>query len=451
MLIYHHPTVQLFLLYLKKRARPSNPTLGKRFAEAYLQFKGNFNVAQYLSYFEQFEKDGKKFRFFNENKFYIDHFGAEEALFMPFEHLYDLLQKVAQVLELDDSQDPYLHHFFDIAFQYQLNRNAELLPFLEYMEQSKDKLALQMPESTESIRIMTIHKAKGLEFPVVLIPSLDFGIDIRTYAKFLIPVGPDLTYSYPSATIPEYRAFKQKELAAIFLDKLNLLYVALTRPELRLYIFNHHKKEGFGAQIHAALEALPLTWLEPQVLTIGQPQQASRQQTEQNTLFYHPISLKDQLWYPSLAFKQHGLEAAAKDQLFGLAFHRTMALCSGPDALEQAIQTALSEGSVGEEQVDEIRQGAEKFWQHISQNQLFDGVLEQFNEQRIIAGINEQKQPDKVWLKTHEVIVIDFKTGKRNDKDLDQIAAYAKLLGQIFHLPVRAIIYYAQIDLFLDL
>lgn len=451
LLIYQHPTVQLFLLYLKKRARPANPTLGKRFAEAYLQFKGNFNVATYMSYFENVEKEGKKIRYFNEHKFYSDHFGAEQALFMPFEHLYDLLQKVAQVLGLDDSKDPYLHHFFDIAFQYQLNRNAELLPFLEYMEQSKDKLALQMPESSEAIRIMTIHKAKGLEFPVVLIPSLDFKIDIHKQAKFLIPVGPDLTYSYPSASIPEYRAFKEKELAAIFLDKLNLLYVALTRPELRLYIYNHHQKDGFGAQIHAALEALPLTWLEPQILTIGQAQQAEIKEADETTLFYHPSSLTDQLWYPSLAFRQHGLEAAAKDQLFGLAFHRVMALCAGPDSIDQAIETALSEGSIGIEQVEEIRQGAEKFWKHIAQNQLFDGVLEQFNEQRIIAGVNELKQPDKVWLKTNEVLVIDFKTGKRKDGDLEQINAYAQLLNQIFAVPVKAIIYYVQLDLFLDL
>ncbi|MFM6946614.1 MAG: UvrD-helicase domain-containing protein [Flavobacteriales bacterium] len=451
LLIYNHPAVQIFLLYLKKRARPSNPTLGKRFAEAYLQFMGNFDVAKYLSYFEQVEKDGKKYRFFNENKFYNDHFGSEAALFMPFEHLYDLLQKVALVLSLDDTQDPYLHHFFDIAFQYQLNRNAELLPFLEYMEQSKDKLALQMPESTEAIRIMTIHKAKGLEFPVVLIPSLDFSIDIRSYSKFLIPVGPDLTYSYPSATIPEYKAFKEKELAAIFLDKLNLLYVALTRPELRLYIFNHHKKNGFGARLHAALESLPLTWPEEHVLTIGEPQKGQTPDTDETTLFYHPVSLKDQLWYPSLAFRQHGLEVAAKDQLFGLAFHRTMALCTGPDHLELAINEALDEGSIAKDQVTDIRIGAQNFWTHVQAHQLFEGVVEQYNEQRIIAGINELRQPDKVWLKANEVLVIDFKTGKRKDKDLEQISAYAQLLGQIFNLPVRSFIYYVQLDLFLDL
>ncbi len=451
LLIYQHPTVQLFLLYLKKRARPSNPTLSKRFAEAYLQFKGDFNVAHYMSYFVNKEKDGKSYRVFDENKFYTDHFGSDEALFMPFEHLYDLLQKVAQLLSLDDSQDPYLHHFFDIAFQYQLNRNAELLPFIEYMEQNKDKLALQMPESTEAIRIMTIHKAKGLEFPVVLIPSLDFNIDIFNQAKFLIPVGPDLTYSYPSGSIPEYKAFKEKELAAIFLDKLNLLYVALTRPELRLYIFNHHAKSGFGAQIHQALEALPLTWIEPQILNIGTPSPSKPIHTEADTLFYHPASMIDQLWYPSLAFRQQGLESTAKDQLYGLAFHRVMALCPDPQSLDTAIQMAIDEGSVGADQQAEIQQGALRFWSHIEQNKLFDGVQEQFNEQRIIADFNELKQPDKVWLKTNEVVVIDFKTGKRQDKDLEQIGAYAKLLNEIFDLPVRAVLYYAQLDLFLDL
>jgi ATP-dependent exoDNAse (exonuclease V) beta subunit len=49
------------------------------------------------------------------------------------------------------------------------------------------------------------------------------------------------------------------------------------------------------------------------------------------------------------------------------------------------------------------------------------------------------------------VVVIDFKTGKRKDKDLEQIATYAALLNEIFQVPVRAMLYYVQLDLFLDL
>jgi ATP-dependent exoDNAse (exonuclease V) beta subunit len=128
-----------------------------------------------------------------------------------------------------------------------------------------------------------------------------------------------------------------------------------------------------------------------------------------------------------------------------------MALCPDPQSLDAAIKLAMEEGSVGADQASAIQKSAHAFWSHIEQKHLFNGVLEQYNEQRIIADYNELKQPDKVWLKESEVIVIDFKTGKRQDKDLAQISAYAQLLNEIFKLPVRAVLYYAQLDLFLDL
>ena len=78
-------------------------------------------------------------------------------------------------------------------------------------------------------------------------------------------------------------------------------------------------------------------------------------------------------------------------------------------------------------------------------------MIEEFNEQRIIAELNQIKQPDKVWLKEKEVVVIDFKTGLRQDAHMKQIVSYAKLLETIFHLPVRPFIYYTQLDLFLEL
>jgi ATP-dependent exoDNAse (exonuclease V) beta subunit len=449
--------VQLFLLYLKKRAKPANPTLGKRLAEAYLRAKGKFDVASYMAYFKTFEKDGRQLRYFDENAFYKAEFGSEEALFMPYEHLFDLLQKVAACFQINDTQEPYVHHFFDVAFQYQLNRNAELLPFIDFIEQNKEKLALQMPESTEAIRIMTIHKAKGLEFPVVLIPSLDFSIIIYGLSKFLMQAGEGLAYSFPADAIPEFKSFKEKELAAIYLDKLNLLYVALTRPESRLYIWNHHKAKGFGAQIHQQLTAHPaLTLQEEHIYVSGQAlaqeiSEAKKAKLEAaQTKFYHPMALPDQLWYPSLVFRTPDIEQVP-DQLFGLAFHRLMALCSSAAHLPVAIQTALNEGSIAQDQLTELSAAAERFWSHVSAQQLQVGVLEEFNEQRIIADINQMKQPDKVWLKVNEVVVVDFKTGLRNDAHMEQIISYATLLETIFSLPVRPYLYYTQLDLFLEL
>ncbi|MDP4806119.1 MAG: UvrD-helicase domain-containing protein [Crocinitomicaceae bacterium] len=457
LLLTANPLVQLFILYLKKRAKPANPTLGKRLAEAYLRAKGKFEVASYMAYFKTYEKEGKQLRYFDENAFYKAEFGSEEALFMPYEHLFDLLQKVAACFQINDTEEPYLHHFFDVAFQYQLNRNAELLPFIEFIAQNSDKLALQMPESTEAIRVMTIHKAKGLEFPVVLMPSLDFSIVIYGMSKFLMQAGDGLAYSFPSEGIPAFKTFKDQELAAIYLDKLNLLYVALTRPENRLYVWNHHKAKGFGAQIHEQLTSLPgLNLQEEHIYVAGEAitqvktaAQKAKLEAE-NTAFYHPMALPDQLWYPSLVFRTPDIEHEP-DQLFGLAFHRLMSLCSAADQLPLAIQIALQEGSIAQDQLPELRAAADRFWAHIAAQQLQDGMLEEFNEQRIIADINQIKQPDKVWLKQKEVVVIDFKTGLRKDTHMKQIISYAELLQAIFNLPVRPFLYYTELDLFLEL
>ena len=455
LLLYAHPLVQLFLLYLKKRAKPSNPTLGKRFAEAYLQLKGNFDVAAFMAYFKTYEKEGRQVRYFDEAAFYKAEFGSEDAFFMPYEHLFDLLQKAAACFQINDTKEPYVHHFFDVAFQFQLNRNAELLPFIDFIEQNKDKLALQMPESSEAIRIMTIHKAKGLEFPVVLIPSLDFRIALHGYTSFLMPTGNGLAYTHPSDLIPEFKTFKEKELAAIFLDKLNLLYVALTRPESRLYMWNHHKEKGFGAQIHQQLEMLPSLSLEQEhIYVAGTALKVSSAEKEKHsaskTNFYHPMVLPDQLWYPSLAFRTPDTEMVP-DQLFGLAFHRLMALCQSPDQLQAALQLALQEGTIAQDQIEELTSAAECFWRHITAQKLHTDILEEYNEQRIIADINQMKQPDKVWVKANEVVVIDFKTGLRQYNHMQQIIAYAGLLQTIFALPVRPILYYTQLDLFLEL
>jgi hypothetical protein len=128
-----------------------------------------------------------------------------------------------------------------------------------------------------------------------------------------------------------------------------------------------------------------------------------------------------------------------------------MALCSASSQVPTALQVALQEGSVAQDQVTELSTAAMRFWTHVSAQQLDEGILEEFNEQRIIADINQMKQPDKVWLKQNEVVVIDFKTGLRQDTHMKQIISYAELLEAIFKLPVRPFLYYTQLDLFLEL
>jgi ATP-dependent exoDNAse (exonuclease V) beta subunit len=79
-----------------------------------------------------------------------------------------------------ETENPYLHHFLDVIFNFQAKKRSDLVYFLDYFNEKKNTIALQMPDSNKAIKIMTIHKSKGLEFPVVIIPSLDFDVKIRS-------------------------------------------------------------------------------------------------------------------------------------------------------------------------------------------------------------------------------------------------------------------------------
>ncbi|MEN9699157.1 MAG: hypothetical protein RLZZ301_355 [Bacteroidota bacterium] len=450
LLIAKHPAVQLLKLYLHRRAKPANETLQKRFAEAYLRYHKQFDVASFLEFIQEKEVEGKRYRQFNDRQFLRSCFHSEEAFYLPYENLYDLLLQACKVLRIDESKEPYVHHFLDVAYQFQLTRQSELLPFLDYLEAQKDKMALQMPASSEAIQIMTIHKAKGLEFPVVIVPHLDFDCSIRGTAKFLIETDDSITYAYPTEKIPVLQRFRVRELQAILLDKLNLLYVALTRPEQRLYLFNHFGKDGVGQLVHAALlQQFPQLENEP-VQSHGTRSTPQSHQPATESVFYTPASLNEQLWYPSVVFRNQAPATVFQDQQFGIAFHAVMAECSESSTLEQAIENGLESGLVAREQVASLRKAALQFWHYVAENKLDQGLITQFNEQRIIAGVNELKQPDKVWVKAEEVLVFDFKTGKKQAKDLEQIVRYANLLESIFKKPVRAFLYYSQLNLFLE-
>jgi ATP-dependent exoDNAse (exonuclease V) beta subunit len=240
LLVSKDAQVQLILSYLRRRASPRKTTETKRFAELYFRMKETYSTADYLSYFEVIQKDGKSIRVFNDTRFLSEHFGGTTAFFTTYESVYDLVQKFMLLMDWQETKEPYLHHFMDVIYGFQLARQTDIHHFLEYFEAQKDKIALQMPDTQSALKIMTIHKSKGLEFPVVIIPNMDFAITMKTQGKYLMEVRDKILYAFPAKgqQIPELDAFAKEENNMILLDKMNLFYVGMTRPELRLYAIN---------------------------------------------------------------------------------------------------------------------------------------------------------------------------------------------------------------------
>ena len=132
----------------------------------------------------------------------------------------------------------------DLVLSYTENKGSSLTEFLHWWEERKLKEAIVIPEGNNAVRVMTIHKSKGLAFDVVMIP---FNWQDRRKVKDIwVNTSNYFNKELPSALINTNRNLENSyfsndyldEKKMSMLDSLNKLYVAMTRPKERLYIFS---------------------------------------------------------------------------------------------------------------------------------------------------------------------------------------------------------------------
>ena len=162
--------------------------------------------------------------------------------------LVDLLHELMVFFGLRDD-DPFLQFFLDEAMVFASRHRSNIREFLEWWDEVKYNRSIIYPETLDAVKIMTLHKSKGLQFPVVIMADADwpqknakrnFWVDIdkpwlKDFHVGILPVVRDVLQT-------EYAPLFEEEDASAFLDMLNLLYVGTTRPEDMLYILSTQVK-----------------------------------------------------------------------------------------------------------------------------------------------------------------------------------------------------------------
>jgi ATP-dependent helicase/nuclease subunit A len=174
--------------------------------------------------------------------------------------IYELSEKLADYFGLyeNDRDSAYLFRFMDEVLTYSSRYSSHLSDFLNYWETAQEKVSVSAPADQNAVTIQTIHKSKGLEYPVVIIPFADWSYKPRnneTMWAELWPLGEVDELAIPGMGQQEIRRLQtasitikkdldetpladqyQDELYRTFVECMNLLYVAFTRPTDRLYI-----------------------------------------------------------------------------------------------------------------------------------------------------------------------------------------------------------------------
>jgi ATP-dependent exoDNAse (exonuclease V) beta subunit len=442
--------VNLILSYLKRRLRPSQESEAKVFAETY------FNC-EFVEPFEKYrgflrittDEEGRTRTNFDNTAFLTQHFGSVNQFFFKHEGLYDLIQQFFGLMKWNELTDPYLHHFADFAYEFEQAKGPDLKGLIDLYEEKKNSLAIQTPASDDAIVIMTIHKSKGLEFPIVIVPSLDFDTKINNNSKFMLEAEKLIlrTNLSKNSELESIRSQHEDEENQIFTDKMNLCYVALTRAKNRLYGFNYFKKEGFGSILHGALAKQNHSLLEDgsMLLTVGSRSQHLSQK-ETHSSFFEPKQINETLWFPDIALKERKMGeveySLSEEQNFGNQFHLLMAEATDQDSLSSTLDGLIKNGLIEVNNRTTILNKANAIFDSPDFREIYNGTLEVLNEQSILISEDETKRPDKVLIKENETIVLDFKTGLPKKSDHSQIQSYCTIFKAMGATNVKGYLFY---------
>ncbi|GAA0878252.1 UvrD-helicase domain-containing protein [Algoriphagus jejuensis] len=391
--------------------------------------------------------------------------------------LMELLEECVAFLGMVDrpSDLAYVSGFKEAVFDFVKKNRADLIGFLDWWELNKRKRTVKIPEDHDAMRILTIHKSKGLQYKVVLMPFLDWRIVASgqqapvIWSPFSTGTGIDtvvpLTHGQAlrdSAFAPAY----QDEIRLAYLDSLNMLYVAFTRAEEVIWGFSDFSQSQKG-EINLNTTGNVLYSLFSggfRVAELGE-----KQSWDAETLIYEagawgpvpPMKVErpktevqlrweSQNWRPKLKtkkmawdFSESGLQARAQRKL-GVIVHELLAASQDKKDAELLLQQYAFEGRLDTETAAAVGSQLHALFDLPEFARWFDPELQSLAEQGILLPGGSQKRPDRILIGPTEALVVDFKTGEKYASHLAQVKEYMSLVASLSRKPVRGFLCYLE-------
>lgn len=360
--------------------------------------------------------------------------------------LFQATEQVAKSLGLFKEQDTRLQSFLEFLFEYSTGYEVSLSGFLEHWELKKEKLSVPAAADAEAVQIMTIHKSKGLEFPVVIVPHCDKKLDDAKNPTGWVPVkeeeyeGFDQVYIslkkenefYPG-TAPEVYAHN---LAKVQMDQINTLYVAFTRAREQLYIStigSESKTPNYATLLKdfvemKGLELLPETGY--QSAQKGDPSRKSGKSKNQESQMLGEYKVHLDANRLSISTRKGLLWASGASEAIqkGNILHEFLSLIKDRSSVEKLRKKINRDFSLSKEEQTEMKRMIEAVIGHPDLAPYYINGIHVLNEQPILLPSGTRLIPDRVVFIDGQAVIMDYKTGAVLEKHRLQLNKYEELL-----------------------
>ncbi|WP_339836851.1 UvrD-helicase domain-containing protein [uncultured Flavobacterium sp.] len=378
--------------------------------------------------------------------------------------LYEVVEIIVSAFIKQKANNSYVQYFLDLVLERHIKAQSSIADFIDYWQRTGYKKSIPSPDGNNAIKIMTIHKSKGLEFPVVIYPFANDNYSKNNKNKLWIPLENSainfskvlidnkkdvLSYSDDASKI--YQEKNQEEI----LDNINVLYVAFTRAVEQLYVISEIKINKDGS-LPNTLSSNIIEYLQLNKnfdknqleYEFGNPIKASKSEDV--------IANLDEIQVVQNKIKTSAIKIAQKEALmwgtiqaeaieFGNTLHEILSYIKTSEDISKAIAISLEKGLINKSQVIIIEEVIISIINHKELHKFYSKEAKIYNETSIIDDNKNTFIPDRIAVFGEKVYLLDYKTGVPKESHKHQIEKYEAVLQKMgYKVEEKALVYLGE-------
>ena len=358
-------------------------------------------------------------------------------------------------------QIAYLQALHEQVVAFCSSKIADIALFLRAWDESGKSKALSVEKSDSTIELLTIHKAKGLEKKIVIIPYCNWGLDPRVNTH--IWATPD-RQDAPLAEVGRFPInYKKMMTSAIFandyyrekvfshVEAINLLYVALTRAEEELYVCIPHSDtqratRHIGNILWEAIGGEDSTTLFEYGEQTPPATRATKESLSRNILLdcYPTSAGVMNLRLGEQRYFEEGGERHLSARNIGIVMHSLLSQATTLDEVLQGIERLQKKGRISPTQAEELSATIAREFEREEVKEWFGEWDDVRTENDILCPEDGSTlRPDRVMIRGERAVVVDYKFGEEHSRQYSkQVERYMALLQKMGYTRTEGYLWY---------